>query len=342
VPFDGMVFDELSKCKNSATQRVKAFMKIIDCFKWSTGLTGTPASNGIKDLHGQFLVLDKGQRLGRSKTAFKTKFFRKIGFYKEVPYPDTEQRVKELVGDITLNMDARDYIKMPDLIINDIRLELPNFLKEKYEQLEEEFFFKLDSGDNVEVFNKASLTNKLLQFANGFVYPIPSAPTWEEIHDVKLDALTDIIEESSGQPVLCAYSYRADAQRIMKRFKELRPINLTQCKTQESLSNAMERWKTGDCVLMIGHPASMGHGIDGLQDNGHILAWFGLNWSLDLYDQFNARICRQGQGEPVVCHRLLTLDTIEQAQALALNNKAATQTSLREALNSYRKNKFQQ
>jgi SNF2 family DNA or RNA helicase len=205
-----------------------------------------------------------------------------------------------------------------------------------YDQMEKEFFIQLESGSQVEVFNQASLTNKLLQFSNGAMYPVAGMPLWEPIHNMKLDALEEIIDEAQGQPVLCSYAYRSDAERIMKRFSKLRPINLTECKSEKSLTDAMSRWVTGDCPLMIGHPASMGHGIDGLQKHGHILVWFGLNWSLDLVDQFNARIRRQGQGAPVICHRILCADTLDQAQALALDSKATTQASLRKAIKDYR------
>jgi len=167
------------------------------------------------------------------------------------------------------------------------------------------------------------------------VQSIPSPAS----HDLKLNALEDIIEEAGGQPVLCSYAYRSDAERIMKRFKNLNPINLTECKSERSLSSAMARWKGNDCPLMIGHPLGVAHGIDGLQDNGHILVWYGLNWSLDNYDQFNARIRRQGQGAPVICHRLLVKDTLDQAQALALDEKATTQSSLRRAIKEYRQKK---
>ena len=336
MPFNGIVWDEISKMKNSSTNRVKAFRKIADKFDWTTGLTGTPASNGYKDLHGQFLVVDKGVRLGTSKTAFRTRFYRKVGPYKEVPFDDTESVIKGLIGDITLEMSAEDYNPLPDLMVNNVEIEMPDNLRAMYEKMEKEFFLQLDSGSEVEVFNQASLTNKCLQFSNGAMYPIAGMPLWEPIHDLKLEALEDIIEEAQGSPVLCAYAYRSDAERIMKRFQDIDPINLTECKSEHSLTNAMHRWKTGDCQLMIGHPASMGHGIDGLQKNGHILVWFGLNWSLDLYEQFNARIRRQGQGAPVMCHRILMQNTLDQAQAMALDEKAQTQAGLRNAIKQYR------
>jgi SNF2 family DNA or RNA helicase len=339
LPFNGIIWDEISKMKNSATNRVKAFRKIAEKFEWSTGLTGTPASNGYKDLHGQFLVVDKGERLGTSKTAFRTRFYKKVGPYKEVPYEDTEDTIKKLIGDITLEMSAEDYNPLPDLMINNVEIEMPDDLRAKYEKMEKEFFLTLDSGTTVEAFNQASLTNKCLQFSNGAMYPIAGMPLWEPVHDLKLDALEEIIDEAQGSPILCSYAYRSDAARIMEKFKHLDPINLTECKSESSLNNAMHRWKTGDCALMIGHPASMGHGIDGLQKNGHILVWYGLNWSLDLYEQFNARVRRQGQGAPVICHRIMCQDTLDQAQALALDDKATTQAELRNAIKEYRMSK---
>ena len=339
LPFDGIVWDEISKCKNSTTQRVKSVRKILPHIKWATGLTGTPASNGYKDLHGQFLVLDQGQRLGTSKTAFRTRFYRKVGPFKEVAYDDTETTIKNLIGDMTLEMSAADYNPLPDLIVNDVMVEFDDATRTAYEKMEKEFFLQLDSGVEKEMFNQASLTNACLQYSNGAIYPIAGAPLWEPIHDLKLDALDDIIEENGGKPILLAYAYRSDAARIMERFKELKPINLTECKSEHALKMAMYRWTTGDCPLLIGHPASMGHGLDGFQQCGNTLVWFVLNWSLDLYEQFNARIRRQGQGVPVICHRIMTKDTLDQAQAMALDDKASNQQALRSAVKSYRENK---
>ncbi len=336
IPFNGVVWDEISKMKNSTTKRVKSYIKIANHFNWVTGLTGTPASNGYKDLHGQFLVVDKGQRLGDHKTKFMTRHYYKVGDHTFKAFEGTEESIKSAISDITLEMSAADYNPLPDLIVNNIELEMDGRAREMYEQLEKEFFTQLDSGKDVEVFNQAALTNKLLQVSNGSVYPISGLSVWEPVHDLKLDALEDIIEEAQGNPVLCSYAYRSDAERIMARFKELDPINLTQCKSERALQNAMHRWTTGDCRLMIGHPASMGHGIDGLQKGGRHLVWLGLTWSLDLYEQFNARIRRQGQGASVVCHRILIANTMDQAQALALDEKASTQNGLRNAVKQYR------
>lgn len=342
LPFNGVVFDEISKFKNSATKRVRAYKKIAPHMKWATGLTGTPASNGYKDLHGQYLVIDLGKRLGTSKTAFKQRFYRKVGPYTEIAYDDTEEKIKALVGDITLEMSAEEYLKMPDMIVNDIMVELSSNVREKYDQLEKEFFVAFENGVETEVFNQASLTNKLLQLSNGAIYPEPGNSQWENIHDEKLEALDDIIEEAQGAPVLLAYAYRSDAEKIMCRYKHLAPINITALKSDKALNDAMDKWKRGDCRLMIGHPASMGHGIDGLQKSGNIAVWFGLNWSLELFDQFNARLHRQGQGSPVIVHRIMSADTMDQAVALALDAKATNQESLKKAIREYAKNRKNQ
>lgn len=339
LPFDGIVFDEISKCKNSTTKRVHALAKVMSHFKWRTGLTGTPASNGYKDLHGQYLVLDDGKRLGTAKTAFMHRYYHKEGF-KDVSFKSTEDEIKYLISDMTLEMSAADYNPLPDLIVNNVEVELPDELRVQYDQMEREMFLKLDSGQEIDVFNQASLMNKALQFANGAIYPVPGVFLYEELHDLKLDALEEIIDECNGNQVLCSYAFKSDAERIMTRFKHLRPINLTECHTEKALSNAMYRWSTGDCALMIGHFLSMSHGIDGLQKMGHTLVWFGLTWSLEGYDQFNARLRRQNQGAPVICHRIVCKDTVDQAQMLALENKAETQTSLRKAVKEYREKKY--
>ena len=192
MPFNGIVWDEISKMKNSTTNRVHAWINgkkdnnVLDHFVWRTGLTGTPASNGYKDLHGQFLVVDGGMRLGKFKTAFMTQWYKKAGdSRKDIPYRDTEDGIKNLIGDITLEMSAEDYNPLPDLIINDVEIEMPDNLRASYDMLEKEFFMVLDSGKQIEVFNQAAMTNKCLQFSNGAVYPIAGVPLWEPVHDMK-------------------------------------------------------------------------------------------------------------------------------------------------------------
>lgn len=334
IPFNGLVWDEVNKMKNSTSERVKSTKKILSQFNWTTGLTGTPASNGYKDLHGQYLVVDGGQRLGVSKTAFTNSFYYTIpGTFTKVPFKDSESRIKELIGDITLEMSAEEYNPLPKMIVNDIWIDLPKDLLLKYKQLEEEFFFQVDSTD-IEVFNVVSMMNKCLQFANGSVYPIPGLPVFKEVHDLKLNVLADIVDQSNGSPVLCAYPYKGDAERIKKK---LGAVNLTELTSKPKLlQNALAKWQISDIPLMIGHPASMGHGIDGLQQSGHTLVWFGLNWSLDYYKQFNARLVRQGQTKPVVCHRILIKNTLDEVQALRLNDKDESEEAIKKAIREYR------
>lgn len=339
LPFNGLVWDEVTHCKNSTAQRVRAVKRHLDAFDWITGLTGGPAPNGYKDLHGQYLVVDKGERLGTSKTRYRETYFKENN-YRLTPYKDTPAIIQSKIADITLQMSEADYNPLPPVIPNDVIVEMPKKLKAQYEQLEQDFFLKTDNGALVEVFNKASLGTKCLQFSNGAVYLVPGQRQWEAIHDLKLQALRELVIEAAGHPVLCAYAFAHDAQRIMKAFKDHDPINLTACRTETTLNRAMHRWQTNDCALMIGHPASMGHGIDGLQETGHICIWFGLTWALDLYEQFIARLRRTGQTRPVICHRILTLDTMDMAQAMALDNKAETEDELRQQIAAYRRMKY--
>lgn len=337
IPFNGVVFDEITKCKNSTTKRVKAYLKIQKHFKWATGLTGTPASNGLKDLHGQYLVIDGGERLGRFKTKFQTAYF-KEAFYKLIPYPDTSEKIQAQISDITLEMGAADYNPLPKVIFNDIWVELPPNLRKLYNKMEKEFFLNIE-GQDIRMFNTAALMNKCFQFSNGAVYVEPNNPEYKTVHDLKLAVLEDILEEASGNPILCSYGFKSDAARIMEKFKKIKPINLSDCKNAKTLERTVNRWKKGDLPLMIGHPASIGHGLDGLQDSCHQVVWFGLNWSLDLYSQLNARVLRQGQTKTVIVHRILTLDTFDIIQKKALDDKATTENELRIAIKNYGKSK---
>jgi SNF2 family DNA or RNA helicase len=336
LPFSGLVWDEISKCKNSTTHRVTAVKKILPYFNWITGLTGTPASNGYKDLHGQYLVVDRGERLGESKTKFTQYYYHKEGEHKLIPYANAEDEIKQRISDITLEMSAADYNPLPDMIVNDIETELPEDLRAKYDAMEHEMFLQFDALPDKELFNQAALMNTCLQFSAGHVYPIAGNPLFSIVHGIKLDALEDLVDELAGEPLLLSYQFRSDAERIMERFKDLDPVNLTECKSERALRDAMTRWRRGDLLLLIGHPMSMGHGIDGLQDAGHTLAWFGLTWSLDLYLQFNGRVRRQGQGVPVMCHRFVMRDTVDCLQRTALETKATTEQSLRSAVKAYR------
>lgn len=334
-PFDGLVWDEVTKCKNSASQRVRSIKPHLKHFKWRTGLTGGMVPNGYRDLHGQFLVVDGGERLGTSKTRFRQNYFQQQGF-KDIPYKDTPENIQNTIKDITLQLEGHE---LPSIVYNPIKIPLPTKLREQYDQLEKEFFIQLGR-HTIEAPSIVALQNKCLQFCNGAIYPNPGDPNWIDVHDLKLQVLEEIVEGSNGKPVLCAYRYRSDARRIMDRFKALDPINLSLCKTPKSLASAFERWQNYDCRLMIGHPASMGHGIDGLQVTCNTLVWFGLTYSLDEFVQFNARLRRNGQHHGVICNQLLIDNTLDLIPLRALKEKTNTDEALRDFLNDYRNNRL--
>lgn len=350
-----VVYDEVSRLKNSTTKRmaggkrdlkdrwgtvttvkVTGWRKFIPLFKFHTGLTGTPASNGYLDLHGQYLAVDNGERLGPYITHFKDSYFQSD--YNGWNYTPTEigkQQIESKIADITKKMDAKDYLDLPACTVSDIIVDMPAKVRKKYEQVEADMFTVLDSGQEVELFSRASVSNKCLQFCNGTPYTDLEG-NFEALHDAKLDALESVLEEAAGEPVLCSYTFKSDAARIMKRFKKYNPVNLTEQPSSKTKS-IIDKWNQGRIKLIIGHPASMGHGIDGLQESGAILTWFGLNWSLELYEQMNGRINRQGQKRPVRIIRILMSDSVDLAVADSLMRKNDSQEGLKESLARYRK-----
>lgn len=335
LPFDMLVLDESSKMKNSNSQRVAAIKPLLPYFKYRTGLTGTPATNGLIDLHGQFLVVDDGERLGPDLKTYRSNYFESIGYggYKYACSKINSDMIHRQVADIVLEMREEDYIKLPDFIVHDIEVDLPPKARIKYNVLEKEFFVELDSGTPLEVQNEAAKINKLLQFSNGAAYTNTETREWEAVHDAKLDALEDIIEEAAGSPILLGYIFKPDAYRIQKKFKFA--VNLTGLTGQE-FNKAIDDFVDGKIKLLIGHPASIGHGVDSLQHGGRILVWFGIPWSLELYLQLNKRIHRRGQGEPVRAYRILGKDTMDQVVSVALQGKKVTQDTLRAAVAKYR------
>lgn len=371
IPFDMVIYDEVTKVKKSTSVRIAGgkrtvrdgrtgkdvvvtrvgWRKFIKHFKYKIALTGSPAPNGYKDLHGQFLVLDGGQRLGEYVTHFNDNYFSKgyDGWSLDVTAVG-KQLIEEKISDITLKMDAEEYLpNMPKCTTTDIIVTLPPKALKEYRSMEQQMFAELDSGVEVEVFTRSSAAMKCLQMANGTVYTTtyeideekeataePIARTeWHEVHKAKLDALEEIIESAAGAPVLVAYSFKSDAARIMAKFRALKPVNLSTTKSRETES-VIERWNDGKVPLLIGHPASMGHGIDGLQDSGSIAVWFGPSRDLELYDQFNARLNRQGQKKPVSILRILADDTIDLAAVAALEAKATDEAGLKAAIQAYR------
>lgn len=355
LPFEMVVYDEVSKLKNSGTLRVAGgnrdrkdkrgetykvhvtgWRKILKQFKYRTGLTGTPASNGYLDLHGQYLAVDGGERLGEYVTHYKDSYF--ASDYMGWGFTPTEigkQWIEHKISDITVKMDSKDYLDLPDVNITNMMVDLPPKARVAYDEVEKNMFTQLDSGTEIEVFSRSSVSNKCLQFCNGSPYLVAGEPEFEAIHDAKLDALEDILEEAGGSPVLCSYTFKSDAARIMKRFKKYKPVNLTGEKSSKT-GDIIDKWNRGEIPLLLGHPASMGHGVDGLQDTGHIVVWFGLNWSLEFYLQLNKRIDRQGQKSVVSIIRILCNDTLDLAVADAIERKTDDQEGLKSAIQRYR------
>jgi SNF2 family DNA or RNA helicase len=355
LPYDMIVYDEVSKMKNSTSKRfaggktdkvdgngkeytvkLQGWRKMLPHFPYTVGLTGTPASNGYLDLFGQFLAVDGGERLGEYVTHFKSSYFQSdyMGWSQEVTNIG-KQCIEKKISDITLKMDAKDYLDLPAVKVVNMMVDLPAKARKAYEEMEANMFAALDNGTELEVFSKTAISNKCLQFCNGSPYLHAETSEYEALHDAKLNALEEVLEEAGGSPVLCSYTYKADAERIMKKFKAYKPVNLTAEKASDT-AKILTRWKEGEIKLLIGHPMSMSHGIDGLQVSGYIMVWFGLNWSLELYDQMNARIDRQGQTHPVSIIRILCRDTIDLAVADALERKTDSQEGLKSALQRYK------
>lgn len=354
LPFQMVVYDEVSKLKNSTALRmaggrrdrkdrfgkeyeikVTGWRKILPHFKYRTGLTGTPASNGYLDLFGQYLAVDGGKRLGEYVTHYKDSYF--VSDYNGWNYTPSEQGkawIEHHISDITKKMDAVDYLDMPECKVTNIMVDLSVKARKAYQDVEKEMFTQLDTGSEIEVFSRSSVSNKCLQFCNGSPY-LGDSKEFEALHDAKLDALEDIIEEAAGQPVLCSYTFKSDAERIMKKFKKYKPVNLTATPSKDT-EKVIDKWNAGQVKLMIGHPASMGHGVDGLQQSGSIMVWFGMNWSLELYEQMNGRLNRQGQTNSVSIIRILCNDTVDLAVADAIERKCDDQDGLKSALQRYR------
>ena len=336
MPFDMLVADEISKLKNASTARMEALIPLLPGFKYRTGLTGTPAPNGYIDLHGQYLVIDNGARLGADKTAYQDAYFKPVGWggYSYEIAEQSNRIIEANIADITLEMSEEDYLHLEDFIVFDVHAQMPPAARKKYNQMETDLWTEMDDGCDIEVTSEVAKINKLLQMSNGSCYNDPETREWSKLHDAKLDALDDIIEEAAGQPILLGYNFRTDAERILKRFKFA--VDLTSLNAKE-FNQAISDFAAGRIRLLIGHPASVGHGTDGLQHGGNILVWFGLPWSLELYMQMNKRLHRQGQGKPVMCYRIICKDTMDEAVAMKLELKDDTQKSLRAAVGAYRK-----
>ncbi len=318
--FDMAVIDELSSFKNHQSKRFRAFMKVRPKLKRIVGLTGTPAGNGLMDLFAEFKLLDMGERLGRLIGQYRNTYFQPdkrngMVIYSYKPMPDAEQQIYDKISDITISMKAADHLKMPELISAEYTVQLSEKEKEKYDRLKKDLVLS-DDNEEVTAANAASLSNKLSQMANGAVYSDDESII--EIHDRKLDALEDIIESMNGKPLLVAYWFKHDLARIRKRF------DVREIKSSEDISD----WNSGKIPVALIHPASAGHGLN-LQNGGSTLVWFGLTWSLELYQQTNARLWRQGQtADTVVIQHIIANGTIDEQIMKALKTKDTTQAAL--------------
>ncbi|MFU8742578.1 SNF2-related protein [Streptococcus suis] len=328
--WDMVVIDELSSFKSWQSKRFKAFMAMRPYMKRIVGLTGTPSSNGLMDLFAEFKVIDGGERLGRFIGEFRSRYFeegRRNGniVYEYIPMDYAECQIQDKISDITISMKALDYLDMPELISTKKLVRMSEKEKEKYSQFKKEYVLSELDGLEVTAANAASLTNKLVQLSNGAVYS--DDHTVVALHEQKLDALEDILESANGEPVLVAYWFKHDLARIIGRLEKLK-VKSRLLKTEEDI----REWNKGNVPVGLLHPAGAGHGLN-LQKGGHHLVWFGLTWSLELYQQTNARLWRQGQeAETVVIQHIVTEGTIDEEILKALENKDAQQERLIEAV----------
>ena len=321
--FDMLIIDELSSFKSHTSKRFKSLLKIRPYFERVVGLTGTPSSNGLMDLWAEFRVLDLGERLGRYITHYRNEYFlpdKRNGaiIFSYKPQINAEERIYRRLADMTISMKSTEYLKMPELILNELEINLDEEDQMKYKKFKKEMVMTIQEKE-IDAINAASLSNKLIQLANGSIYD--DDKKFYEIHNKKLDKLEEIIESANGKPVLVAYWFKADKERIEKRFK------VREIKTADDI----KQWNKGMIDLALIHPASAGHGLN-LQSGGSTLVWFSLTWSLELYQQTNARLYRQGQKDTVVIHHLITKNTIDEDIMKSIKRKDKTQEALMKAV----------
>lgn len=326
--FDMVVIDELSSFKSSKAIRFRALKKVRPYFKRIVGLTGTPAPNSLIDLWPQVYLLDGGKRLGKTITGYREQYFRpgernQFIVYKWNLKEGAEDQIHNKISDICISMMAKDYLDIPERIDNEILVSLTDEAVKKYKQLEKDLVLELGEND-ITAANAAVLTNKLLQMSNGAIYS--EDKTVIEIHEEKLKALLDIIEAANGKPVLIFYSFKHDFDRIVcfLKSKKLKAVELKD-------SSDIKKWNSGEIPILLVHPASAGHGLN-LQYGGNIIVWFGLTWSLELYQQANARLHRQGQKKNVIIHHLVAKGTVDEDVMKALGSKEVNQNMLLEAV----------
>ena len=327
--FDCVVIDELSSFKNYQSQRFKWLRKVRPFVKRWIGLTGTPTSNGLMDLWAEIGILDGGERLGRFIGRFRESYFKPGSMnpstgvvFSYVPRPGAEEQIYARISNITISMKALDYLDMPECVTVNHEVEMDARERKLYDQLKTDLIIPTEDGD-IDAANAASLSNKLLQMSNGAVYDENQEPRF--IHSRKLEMLEDLIESANGHPVLVAYWFKHDRTRILSHLARAgySGADVRDLKSSEDI----ELWNSGSIPVALIHPASAGHGLN-IQSGGHILVWFGLTWSLELYQQTNARLWRQGQKDTVTIHHIVTKDTVDEDVLSALASKDVTQEKL--------------
>ena len=319
-PFDTVVLDESSSFKNPSSQRFKALRKIRPQLRRVIELTGTPSPNGLMDLWPQIWLLDMGERLGRTLGSYRSEFFtagRRNGavVYDWIARPGARQRISKRLADISMSMQASDYLDMPDVIDGGLTLALPPDEMRDYQAFQKEQLMQLDNTD-IEAVTAAALTNKLLQYTGGALYD--DQHNWHEVSTAKLEALQDIVE-STDESVLIYYQYQSEKDRILKMLPD--------AVTFTGEPELLESWNAGKIRLMLAHPASVAYGLN-MQEGGHIIVWYTPTWNLELYMQANARLHRQGQTKPVVIYHLIAAGTIDERVMQALNCKNGSQAAL--------------
>ena len=325
-PFDMLVVDESSSFKNPSAARFKALKRVLPRASRVVILTGTPAPNGIMDIWAQIYLLDRGERLGRYISHYRERYFDFNPWRHEYsPKPGAFEAVQNKIGDLCVSMSAADYLAMPELITDDMPVELDPVARKQYQQLEREMILELDE-ENVTALSAATLTGKLLQLCGGAVYD--AAGQAHRIHTAKLDALDELLEQLHGEPVLLFYGFRHEIPTILNRLHSANPdrrVRMLDC------AEDADAWNWGEVDVLLAHPASCAYGLN-LQQGGHHVIWYTLTWSLELYQQANARLHRQGQEKPVIVHRLLVRGGVDEDVAKALEGKTETQDALLTAL----------
>lgn len=339
LAFDTVVWDELTRAKNHRSKRVRAVLPYIRAkFKRHWGLTGTPTPNGLLDLFAQVRLLDGGERLGKSFSMYRSTYFRPTDYmeYNWVPQEGARERIYKRLEGFALTLLSSDWLDIPDVVQEDVEVTLDAPTRATYEKLQRELFVKLDD-DNLEAVNAAVLTNKLLQVVSGAVYV--EEKRWRELGTAKFDAFVKLMKRLRKEATLVSCQYQHEQDRIRAAFPQA--VFFQDAKTPKAQEELAARWNRGEIPLLVAHPASIGHGLN-LQEGGSTVVWYTLPWSPELYDQFNARVARRGQNAVTTIYRLLAEDTVDYAVVEALRSKDREQSSLLNALKSWRESKLRE